>query len=45
MGIDQTLVDFFTRAAIGTASVLGVILAVAVSIRRKSPVSIRRTQR
>jgi hypothetical protein len=45
MGLDQTLVDFFTRAAVGTASVLAVILVVAVAIRRKSVSVVRRTPR
>jgi hypothetical protein len=45
MGLDQTLVDFFSRTALGTASVLAIIVFIGLGIRRRSTAAIRRTQR
>jgi hypothetical protein len=45
MDFNHVLVYFLTRAAIGAASVLAVILLVGIGIRRSSTVTVRRTHR
>ena len=45
MGLDHVLIDFLTRAAVGAASVLLLILLVGAGIPRRSPVAMRRTIR
>jgi len=44
MGLDQAFIAFFTRAAVGVAAVLLVILFAGVSIPRRSAVPIHRTR-
>ena len=45
MGLDHVLLDFLSRAAIGAATVLFVILIAGVGIPRRAPVAIRRLHR
>ena len=45
MSLDQAFVDFFTRAAVGVAAALLVILVASIGIPRRSPVGIHRTHR
>lgn len=45
MGLDHVLLDFFSRAAAGAATVLLVIFFVGLGIPRRSAASIRRTHR
>ena len=44
MGLDQAFIAFFTRAAVGVAAALLVILFAGVSIPRRSAVPIHRTR-
>ncbi len=45
MGLDHVLFDFLSRAAVGAATVLLVILAVGIGIPRRATVAIRRLHR
>jgi hypothetical protein len=45
MGLDHVLFDFLSRAAVGAATVLLVILAVGLGIPRRATVVIRRLHR
>lgn len=45
MGLDHVLIDFFSRAAAGAASVLMVIFVVGLGIPRRAESSIRRNRR
>jgi len=45
MGLDHVLIDFFSRAAAGAASVLMVIFVVGLGIPRRAESPIRRNRR
>jgi hypothetical protein len=45
MGLDQVLIDFLARAAVGAGAVLLVIVFVGIGIPRRSAAAIRRTIR
>jgi len=45
MGLDHVLLDFFSRAAAGAATVLIIIFLVGLGIPRRSEVALRRTRR
>jgi len=45
MGLDHVLFDFLSRAGVGAATVLLVILLAGVGIPRRAPVAIRRLHR
>jgi len=45
MGLDHVLIDFFSRAAAGAASVLMVIFVVGFGIPRRAESPIRRNRR
>ena len=45
MGLDHVLIEFFSRAAAGAASVLMVILVVGLGMPRRSASMIRRGRR
>jgi len=45
MWLDQAFIDFFTRAAVGVAAALLVILFASIGIPHRSGVGIHRTHR
>jgi len=45
MGLDHVLIEFFSRAAAGAASVLMIIFVVGLGIPRRATSPIRRTNR
>jgi len=44
MGLDQAFIAFFTRAAVGVAAALLIILFAGIGIPRRSAVAIHRTR-
>jgi hypothetical protein len=44
MGLNHVLLDFFSRAAAGAATVLVVIFFIGIGIPRRHPVTIRRNR-
>lgn len=45
MGLDHVLFDFLSRAAVGAATVLLVILVVGIGIPRRATIAVRRLHR
>jgi hypothetical protein len=45
MGLDHVLIDFFSRAAAGAASVLMIIFVVGLGIPRRAESPVRRNRR
>jgi len=45
MGLNHVLADFFTRAAVGAATVLIIIAFVGLGIRRRATAAVRRAHR